>query len=289
MIRIQKILTSTLALAMAFGVLTTACVDFSYDDIEPRTDTTDLKANTTIAELKAVYAGKIVQLTKNTFDQRDTIIIVGKVTSDDKDGNFYKSLFIEDATGAIEIKVSKTSLYNDYKRGQKIAVICNDLYLGDYGGQIQLGSIYSNNGVTEIGGLEGDPIISRHIFMASRTIEQEAPLLFTPAQQVPANIGRLVLIENVQIKDTLSPITGKTFTYADSENHITYNHELLVYMQTFSNPLVLRTSGYAKFAANTIPTKRGTLTGILTYYNGTYQLIIRDTSDVKFNQDRFQQ
>ena len=274
-----------------FAVLAVpSCVDFSYDDIEPRVDSTALTANTTIAELKSIYPGKLYQLSDTSFYLRDSIIIEGTIISNDKEGNFYKSIFIEDGTAAIEVKLNKTTLYNDYKLGQKIVVYCNNLYLGDYGGQIQLGSMYYNSGVPTISNLEGDVIIRKHVFKKGRNIEEVAPIVMTPALLTPANISRLVQFDNVQIKDTLSLVTGLTYTYADAVNKVTLNHELKSSTQSYSDDItiVLRTSGYSRFAGATINTKQGTIVGILTYYNGVYQLIVRDLSDVKFDQPRFQ-
>lgn len=285
--KLKYIIAGAIA-AIAFMLAMPSCVDFSYDDIEPRIDSTTLEANTTIAELKGIYPGELYKITSTTFAGRDSVLIEGRIISSDKEGNIYKSLFIEDGTAGIEIKLNKTTLYNDYKLGQKVVIYCNGLHLGDYGGQIQLGSSYSNNGVIEISSLEGDVIIKKHIFKKGQNIEEVAPIVMTPTLLNPANIGRLVQFDNVQIKDTLSLVTGLTYTYADAVNKVTLNHELKSQIQSFTSTIVLRTSGYARFSGTTINTKQGTIVGILTYYNRTYQLIIRDLADVKFDQDRFQ-
>ncbi|HPN23176.1 MAG TPA: DUF5689 domain-containing protein [Tenuifilaceae bacterium] len=285
--KLKYIIAGAIA-AIAFMLAMPSCVDFSYDDIEPRIDSTTLEANTTIAELKGIYPGELFKITSTTFAGRDSVLIEGRIISSDKEGNIYKSLFIEDGTAGIEIKLNKTTLYNDYKLGQKVVVYCNGLHLGDYGGQIQLGSSYSNNGVIEISSLEGDVIIKKHVFKKGKNIEEVTPIVMTPTLLNPANIGRLVQFDNVQIKDTLSLVTGLTYTYADAVNKVTLNHELKSQIQSFTSTIVLRTSGYARFSGTTINTKQGTIVGILTYYNRTYQLIIRDLADVKFDQPRFQ-
>ncbi|MGE0076846.1 MAG: DUF5689 domain-containing protein [Bacteroidales bacterium] len=283
--KLQHIFTGLILATLAM-LSVPSCVDFSYDDIEPRIDSTTLVANTTIADLKSIYPGKLYQLSDTSFYQRDSIIIEGTIISNDKQGNFYKSLFIEDGTAAIEVKLNKTTLYNDYKLGQKVVIYCNDLYLGDYGGQIQLGSTYSNNGVIEISSLEGDVIIRKHVFKKGNTVNEVSPIVMTSALLTPSNICRLVQFDNVQITDTLSIITGATYTYADAVNKLTVNHNLDNQAKEYSS-LVLRTSGYSKFAGETINTKMGTIVGVLTYYNGTYQLIIRDLDDVQFDKSRF--
>lgn len=274
--------------AIALVLAMPSCVDFSYDDIQPRIDSTTLAANTTIAELKGIYPGELYKITSTTFAGRDSVLIEGRIISSDKEGNIYKSLFIDDGTAGIEIKLNKTTLYNDYKLGQKVVVYCNGLHLGDYGGQIQLGSSYSNNGVIEISSLEGDVIIKKHVFKKGKNIEEVAPIVMTPALLTTSNLARLVQFDNVQIKDTLSLITGLTYTYADAVNKETINHQIWSKTQSFASTIVLRTSGFARFAGTTINTKQGTIVGILTYYKGTYQLIIRDLADVKFDQPRFQ-
>ncbi len=283
--KLTKYFAATVVLIAMVTLSLPGCVDFSFDDPQPSIDSTSMSANTTIAELKSVYPGSLFQLSDTTFYLRDSIIIEGTVISDDKEGNFYKSIFIEDSTGGIEVKLNKTTLYNDYKRGQKVVVLCNDLYLGDYGGQIQLGSTYKNNGVVEISGLEGDPIIREHVFKKGKTIQERIPTVLSVTQLNPTYIGMLVKFENVQIRDTISPITREIYTYADNVNTVTVNQSIHQCGQAFDK-LVLRTSGYARFASKPIQTKNGSITGVLTYYNGTYQLLIRDTNDVDFTSNR---
>jgi hypothetical protein len=260
------------------------CIDDTYSDIEPIADTTSMAANTTIAELKSMYPGSLVKLTDTTFNQRDSIIIEGIVTSDDKAGNFYKSIFIEDETGGIEVKLEKTTLYNDYKRGQRIVIYCNGLYLGDYGGLIEIGSVYTENEYRQLGGLEGDVIINKHVFRKGKTLVPVTPLTLTPGLLKASSLSRLVKVYNVQFTTIVSPETGERLTYADKTGGQSVDHILKGCSYTYpSTTFVLRTSGFAKFANDTIPSKNGSIVGILSIYNNTYQLIVRDLNDVNFN------
>lgn len=284
--RLTKYFTQIVLLATTFCLLP-GCAKFEFDEIEPTTNTHAPAANTTINELKSLYNNELMLITDSSISQRDTIVIEGVVTSDDREGNFYKSLFIEDSTGAIELKLNRNGLYNEYKRGQKIRVLCNGTYLGDYGDQLQLGSIYNNSGVWELGGLEGDVMIMQHVFKTADKPLEMSPLQMNEAELNPKNIGRLVIFDDIEIADTLSSITKKTYTYADAENDLTVNLGLIAKNKKY-NKLVLRTSGYAKFAGTTIATGSGSITGILTYYKGTFQLIARDLDDIKLNEPRFQ-
>lgn len=115
-----------------------------------------LTPNKTIMELKSLYKNAPVKI-------EDGIIIGGQVISEDRSGNIYKSIYIQDATGAIEVKIGKNSLYNDYKLGQWVYVKCSGLTLGDYKGMIQLG--YEDaSGEYETSYLDVQYIIDTHVF-----------------------------------------------------------------------------------------------------------------------------
>lgn len=81
-----------------------------------------------------------------TIDQ--DIWIGGKVSSSDESGNIYKSIFIQDASAGVEIKIGRYSLYNEYKPGQMVYVYLNGLTVGMYG--YKTGS-YGGNGMVQVG------------------------------------------------------------------------------------------------------------------------------------------
>ncbi len=115
-----------------------------------------LVANKTILELKSMY-------NKTPLKIQDNIIIKGQVVSDDKSGNVYKSLYIQDETSGIEIKLGKSGLYNDYKLGQWVYVKCSGLTLGAYNGMLQIG--YEDpTGDYETSYLDVQYIIDTHVF-----------------------------------------------------------------------------------------------------------------------------
>lgn len=106
-----------------------------------------LATQITIAQLAAKYTiGEgPVMLTDNEF-------VAGKVVSSDKAGNIYKSLYIQDETGGIEVKVGRNGLYNDYKEGQTVYVMLQDLWIGMYGyKERKSGTNYNGNGMVQLG------------------------------------------------------------------------------------------------------------------------------------------
>lgn len=275
-------LTLTILLSINFS----GCVKQSFDDIEPRVDTTSMVPNTTIAQLKALYTGSLMRLTDSTFYDRDSIIIEGIVVSDDTKGNFYKSIVIEqeDGSAAIEVKLDKTNLSNDYKRGQRVIIYCNDLFLGDYYGLIQLGSTYSENNYEQLGGIEGDIMIKKHVFRNGGTLVPMTPMVLSPSALTVANVSKLVTVEKVKFSTRFVPgSTTIVLKFADKHGGESVDHLLTGFIDVYPN-LVLRTSGFAEFANNPLPDGWLSITGVLSYYTGSttnYQLIIRDLNDIK--------
>ena len=145
---------------------------------------------TSIADLKAMYKGKPVKVTGRC-------VIKGQVTTSDQVGNLYKSLYIQDETAGIEVKIGKNGLYNEYKLGQWLYVDCADLTVGDYNGMINLGYEDPTNEY-ETSYLEHAYIIDNHVFKGEYA-EPVKPVEVTEANLLSdVNMGRLVTIKGLK-------------------------------------------------------------------------------------------
>ena len=121
-------------------------------------------------------------------------VIKGTVSTTDRPGNFYKSFYIQDETGGIEIKVGKNGLYNDYLLGQTVYVDCEDLTLGMYGyksgnyggmGMAQLG-FSDPSGSYETSYMEIPLLIDAHVLRGnSSELHPVTPAVITSASQLP--------------------------------------------------------------------------------------------------------
>ena len=118
--------------------------------------------NTTIAQLKQMYvdAGHAVEIGSGVH-------IGGQVVSSDQSGNLYRELYIQDATGAICVKVGKSSMYSDYHLGQWIYIDCSGLVIGAYNGMPQLG-IEDESGEYDTANIDAQYLIDTHIFKGRR-------------------------------------------------------------------------------------------------------------------------
>lgn len=187
------------ALALAMAVLS-SCEEFQpvftckYPDpavsrVYSESDMTGTKV--TIAELKAMYKGKPVEID-------DDIYIAGKVTTCDLKGNFYRSFFIQDETSGIEIKIGKYNLYNEYKEGQTIFVRCKGLTVGAYKGMVGLGyRVEDTSSSYETAYIEVQYIVDRSIFRGPEG-EKVQPRRLTSASELDKSIGCLVELPGMQ-------------------------------------------------------------------------------------------
>ena len=176
-----------------------------YDDPEVDTPVT-MTPTHTIGELAAMYE------VGNPWTIDQNIVISGIVSTTDRYGNFYKSFYIQDDTGGMEIKLGKNGLYNDYLPGQRIYVSCRDLELGMYGyksgsgnGMVQIG-FHDPSGSYETSYLESSLLIDTHVFKGE--VEGEVEPVVVEADELPVSsdiqgedscpyLGKLVTIKNL--------------------------------------------------------------------------------------------
>lgn len=200
-----NILKPILGLAAA-AFLFASCEEFQpvftgkYKNPDPYTPV-EMEANTTIEQLKKMYVHsegpKVIS---------EHIVIKGQVTSSDQSGNLYRSFYIQDETGGIEIKIGKTGLYNDYKLGQWIYIDCEGLTLGGYRGMINLGW-KSTDEKYESSYIDVQALIDQHIFRGPFD-EPVKPTVITPDQMMNASkdiynkyYGMLVTVQGLVYAD----------------------------------------------------------------------------------------
>jgi len=227
-----------------------------------------LEPTHTITQLKAMRASGATEVL-------DNVIISGKVVSSDADGNFYRTFFIQDETGGIELKVGKTNLQSYYKEGQTISVKARHLVLGSYGGMISLGE-RSLETKYENGYIDTDLRINETIFRGELGPKVTPYEITTQTQITDSRLGTLVTLKNAKLikknMDTWA-LKASTGVEADYGEH-TY--------QIGTKSVLVRTSGYAKFASSPAPALNSyaDVTGILTKFNTTYQLVLNSLDGV---------
>ena len=167
--------------ALILALLLSSCEEWqpvttlTYPDPEER-EPLLIDVNTTIAQLKQMYLDNGSQGLEITSH----VCIGGQVVSSDRSGNIYRDLYIQDETGAICVKVGKSSLYSDYHPGQWVYVDCAGLRLGAYNGMPQLG-IEDESGKNDTAYIDAQYLIDTHIFRG-RIAAQPEPREVTSAE-----------------------------------------------------------------------------------------------------------
>lgn len=239
---------------LAIGMV--SCVDQNFDE-PPVGDLPQLTGNTTIDVLKKKHT---IGATASKITE--DIIIEGIVVADDRSGNFFENIVIQDATGGISVRMNASGLYNTFPVGSKVAVRCKDLYIGDYNGVHQL-----NGSVTDA--IE-DLLIPKHVLVTAKD-QTVTPAVVTINSLTPAHVNTLIKLENVEFA---SADTNQT--WADGVRLLSVNRNV---QDCNGGTIIVRSSGYANFAKDKTPGKKGSLTAIYTVFGSTKQLIIRDPSD----------
>lgn len=243
-----------------------SCVKKEFDEPPINGEDPALITNTTIRELKEIFAGTIVKIT-------DDLIIAGIVIGDDKSGNFYKSMVIQDSTAGINIQLDQSDYWRSYPVGRRVFIKCKGLYLGEYGQQIQLGGYIDNSSGTPSVGRIPLALVPQYLYGGVWGIN--------PATKQTHEINSLDLNLDQNTLVTLSDvhfIAGSScVTWADVAGQASGNRDL---QDALGGTMTVRTSNFATFASNYTPNETGSITGVFQRYNSTYQLVIRSLNDV---------
>lgn len=193
---------SVIALAGITFILTGCDRDYDAPDVNKLWTDTDVAAEgytiVPISTIKQLYYDKFGQnVISEAVEIEDYYAVKGTVVSDDRQGNVYRSIYIQDASGGIEVKIGSTANYTVYGPGETVYVLCRNLTLGNYRYNLSIGyeaptSEYAN------GYLDTKTLIEHHIKVGSRgkSLTSADTLVVTSPDQLNDNmIGRLIRIE----------------------------------------------------------------------------------------------
>ena len=272
-----------------FCLLAAACEKTEWDVITPAPS--DLYGNNsitndnivTIAQLKQMYPNVFASTDENALVDRD-VKIKARVTGNDLRGNIYKQFMVQDETGAIIIAVNESGISGYMAEGQEIIIDLKGLYIGGYRKQPEIGAPYNGS---SIGRMQKD-VFQKHFKFTGSALQPVQPIDFDINMNKDEHCAKLVTLKNVTFADA-----NGTNTYAPGDNSVPVVGGCVNRALTgiSSSKLVIRTSTYAKFAANKLPYDEVNkkphvvnITGIATRYNDTWQILIRKESDIEIVQ-----
>lgn len=238
-----------------------------------------------IADLKTQFATIINSDNGYKLIEKD-MMIKAVVTGNDVSGNIYNQVSVQDASGAIIIAINGSGLSGYLPVGQEILVNLKGLYIGNYRKLPQIGGVNTklSDGTLSMGKIER-AVWNEHFKIlnpgeadASTVVPEEFDLTkLTDAAYMDANVGKLMTLKKVKFASA----NGTNVWAPDDTNTSLELIDAETGKKISSSNLVVRNSGYSKFANEVVPQGVFDITGIFTRYNNTWQIVLRSTDDLK--------
>lgn len=238
-----------------------------------------------IADLKTQFATVINSDNGYKLIEKD-MMIKAVVTGNDVSGNIYNQVSVQDASGAIIIAINGSGLSGYLPVGQEILANLKGLYIGSYKKLPQIGGVNTklSDGSLGMGKIER-AIWNEHFKIlnpgeadASTVVPEEFDLTkLTDAAYMDANVGKLMTLKKVKFASA----NGTNVWAPDDTNTSLELIDAETGKKISSSNLVVRNSGYSKFANEVVPQGVFDITGIFTRYNNTWQIVLRNTDDLK--------
>lgn len=219
----------------------------------PETPFTTLEANTMIDDLNDMSGKGPI---------RYEYIISGVVTSCDSAGNFYKQLYVQDQSGAIELRLGIYDIFSLYNRFDSVSVKLGGLSIGRYCGALQVG--YGKSGSQYVDPLTSVGLIGVSVFRQIGRNDKIAQLV--QADKIDLSMaGQIVLVDGVFVNQ------GTSKDRFDGKQPFESNgFKVTVY-----------TSPYASFANERLPHGNVRIRAIVTFdTSNKLQLKLSNPSDV---------
>lgn len=243
-------------LLLSVAALLAGCYDSSFGErMEPATAA---PATTTLGELRDLFAGR-------TFLVDNDITVTGRVTTNDRSENFYRSFCIEADGAGLEIMAGLDHLHNDFPEGCSVTVHLQGRALGESRGVLQLGRMPSAESSYATDYIASRPALDATVIRRDDPLQPVDPTVRKLEELTPAMCGTLVRIEGLHYEpEDLSAGSWAGYKrFADDEGTTVYTY----------------VRSYARFADAEVPVGRCSLTGILQYDGTRYILKLRDEGD----------
>ena len=266
--------------------------------------------NSEIEETNVITIKKLLESHKSAINTEgdydfisEDIQIKGYVTCNDRTGNMYKEIMIQDETAAISFGIGYSGLSGFLPEGQEIIVNLKGLYIGNYRLAAVIGIPYTDSDGTYCVGQMPLTTWNKHFnFTANKKSKEEIEAMIEvfadgttkTKWKIDSDAGKLGILKNVSIKsggfydpNTDSYIDGIIFI--PGESALTYpGYSTSWYFNEqpdgSSGGVQIYTSSYADYASNILPTGKMNIKGIIKRYRNQWEIIIRDLNDIEIIQ-----
>lgn len=249
----MKYTIKNLAIIILAAFSLSACIHENFE--KPEIKPIPVGDMLTLTQVRQIYTDSVASgIYPQGYKFTKDYTVLCTCTMDDKSGNIYKTAYVQDEDGAA-MNLHLLSAGGIYQ-GDKIHLHLKGLILDDYEKMLQLDSVHVDNNITKL----------------STQIEVEPKLLTISQVQSGQYQGQLVRIEDVEFEEN-----ALGSTWADAINLQTTNHMI---QDCNGLQLIVRTSGYASFASEKVPTGKGSIVGIVGQFKDDFQFTVRSLNEV---------
>ena len=238
--------------ALSMVIVLSGCVKNDYDDPPSSSVPFDPTKILTIQEVKQIFADS------GEYKFNDIYSVYATVTMDDALGNIYKSAYVQDNNEGIDLYLNASGLY----QGDSIRIMLKGSMVSMYHELMQIQDLHVDSSIVKL-----------------KTLVNIEPKLVTIADIYTGEYqSKIIKLEGVQF---VQGDLGKT--YADAVGLQSENRTLET---CDGSTIIVRTSGYATFAGEKLPTGKGSIIAIASVYDSDMQLVIRRMSEVNLTGER---
>lgn len=208
-----------------------------------------------IAQIKAKFK------TGQTYTFQNDSNLYCVITADETCGNLYQELYVKDVTGGLHIGLtSGGGLFT----GDSIRI------------NLKGATLQEDNRLITVDGIPPETNIVK--FASGWNVQPvKRPLSDLIANTNATNTAQSLLVE----------ISDVAFVAADRNQFFANEATRTALTRTLNTcggiQLIVRTSGYSLLAGKRTPSGMGSITGILSQYGTTFQLLVRSVSDINMN------
>jgi len=254
----KKIISISLSVMLASLLIIpmNSCVKQDYDS--PPVGVIPIGEVLTLGQIRQIYADS------GAYQFTEDYSVYATVTMGETTGNIYKSAYIEDTSGAVNLYMKNSG---DLQAGDNIRVYLKNCDISKYGELLQIANVHNDSNIVITGNAN---------FIDPRVVTIEELNSAMENGNFDEYESQLITFDSVQF--SLGDL-GKT--YADADD---YGERFLE--DCSFNSIMVRTSDYASFAGDLLPEGKGPFVGIAGRFNTTIQLIIRSTYEVQLTGNR---
>lgn len=250
--------------------------------------TTDVRSNMTILDFKEKYWNDennyYVEIPKN--ENGEDIILGGRIAANDENGNIYQVIVLQDETAAITISVKLDSnnglahLYTKYKVGEEMYINVTGLVAGKYAGLFQLGATDTDNqGNPQTGRMPGLTFVE-HTYLNGLPQPDQVKVYEMTIEEINKIRSNedLMKYQSQPVRiNNVSWIGGGVDTWGTTGTTSTSTNRYLI--NASGNQILARNSNRSDFCDQTLPAGHGDVQAIMSYFNGTWQLMFQGPDD----------